>query len=206
MRILGLFAAYLTLFSIQAASITVHPFELEFDLQEGYSVDGEVELACRYEKFVFGDSAEFETFYQAPKKLKVKVTKGQGFNKVALINQDKLFFEYDGLFKYGKECRASFEVNFVSDHIAKGHGRNPREAVSFKLWKGFYDYEEGEQVYDLDKMKKFLHHTTYTFTQKKFTNLIHIRILQDGREAQTNPWVEKAYLNPATGKPYPPKK
>ncbi len=206
MRLLGVLTAFFTISTLHAASITVNPFKLELDIQEGYSVEGEVELACRYEKFVFGDSAEFETFFQAPKKLSIKTKKMGSMNKVTISSNEKLFFEYDRAFKFGKECRASFKVSFISDHYALGYGVRPREAVRFQLWKGFYDYEEGDQIYDITKIEKYLHRTTYTFTQKRFPSMIHIRILQDGREAATNPWVEKAYLNPDTGKPYTPKR
>ncbi len=188
-----------------AASITVPKFTLNMDVQTGYSVSGEIELACRYEKIVFGDSAQFETFYQTPKKLTVISKKGAGFNSITLVNNEELFFEYDRAFKFGKECRASFKVFFVSNVYALGHGIKPLAPVTFTLWEGFYDYEEGDQEYDLEKMRKYLHQTTYTFTEKMFSNMMHIRILQDGREAKTSPWVEKAYFDPKTGKPFSPK-
>lgn len=205
MRVLSFFVLLLSSLTINAASISVAPFQMTMDVQEGYAITAEIELACRYEKIIFGDSAEFETFYQTPKKLKVKTKKIGGMQEVTLINDSKLYFEYDRLFKYGKECRASFTVNFTSEKYAVGMGMRPYRAVNFKLWKGFYDYQEGDQVYDLSKMEKFLHKTTYTFTQKNFDSMMHIRILQDGREAETNPWVETVHYNPATGKPYSPK-
>ena len=192
--------------SVHAASITVPKFTLEFDIKKGYDVSAEVELACRYERLIFGDSAEFETFYQAPKKLKVKVKSSQGLSHIELSNDSQLYFEYDNFFKLGKECRASFKVFFVSQNYALGHSIKPQKAVTFTLWEGFYDYEEGDQFYDVEKMRKYLHNTTYTFKEKVLSDRMHIYILQDGREANTNPWVETAIFNPATGKPYPPKK
>lgn len=201
---------YLFLFSINsfAASVTVQPFKMEMEVQKGYDVRGEIELACRYEKFVLSDSAEYETFYQSPKKLLINKAniEGTNLNRVTLESKQKLFFEYDNPFRYGKECRVSYKVFFESENYALGHTIRPNKPVTFKLWQGFYDYKEGDQVYDLEKMRKYLDQTTYTFTEKKTSKFIIVRILQDGREADTSPWVEKAYLDPNTGKPYPPKR
>lgn len=194
-------------FGVMAASITVRPFKLEMEVQKGYSVRAQMDLACRYEKFVLSDSAEYETFYQGPVTLGVKEknTSGTDFKVVTIENKRELFYEYDNPFRYGKECRASYKVFFESDNYALGHTIRPNAPVTFTLWQGFYDYQEGNQIYDLEKMRRYLDQTTYTFTEDfKPRNFVIIRILQDGREAKTSPWVEKAYKNPATGKPYAP--
>ncbi|MBC76713.1 MAG: hypothetical protein CME64_11925 [Halobacteriovoraceae bacterium] len=191
--------------SALGASITVPPFEMEFLLQKDYEVKGQIELACRYEKFVISDSAEYEMFNGPEKKLKFEYVQEGEFNRVKLVNDKKLYFEYDKLFKWNKECRASFEVVFSSSKYALGHGYKPSKAVSFKLWKGMYDYQEGDQLYDLDKLKKYLSNTTYSFSESQINdNYLSIRIFQDGNEADTSPWVESAYINPKTGKPFPP--
>lgn len=204
-KILGFILFLITLGSVQAASITVYPFEMELLIQKGYDLKGQVELACRYEKFVLGDSAQYETFTKGPVKLRIEREDEGEFKRVRLVSKNRLYFEYDEYFKYGKECRASFKVIFYSEKYALGHTIKPKSPVSFTLWKGFYDYQEGDQVYDLNKMRKYLDQTTYTFTERTTSqNYYIIRILQDGKEAQTSPWVEKAYLNPQTGRPYPP--
>ncbi len=191
--------------SAMAASITVPRFEMEFLLQKNYEVNGKISLACRYEKFVIGDSAEYETFYGPEQKLVFKVISEGDFNRVKLTNNQDLYFEYDRLFKWGKACRASFDVVFSSTKFALGHGSSPDKAVSFKLWKGTYDYEEGDQIYDLNKIGKYLDNTTYSFSETLVGDrYLSVRIFQDGEEADTSPWVEKAYINPETGKPFPP--
>lgn len=195
----------LSLSNLYAASITVAPFEMNLRIEKGYALKAELELACRYEKWVWGDSAEYETFYQAPVKLTVKEVHNGEFKEIRLINSRSLFYEYDEFFRSNEECRASFKVVFYSLKYALGYGVNPKKPVSFQLWKGFYDYEAGDQRYDLRKMEKYLDLATYTFVEKKFSNShLNIWIKQDGREAATNPWVEKAYLNPETGRPYIP--
>ena len=188
-----------------AASITVKPFEMEFTIDKGYEVQGEMELSCRYEKFVWGDSAEYVTFYQEPTQLKVNIVESTDYNTVQVKNTKNLYYEYDEFFRSNEECRASFKIFFISTKYALGHGRNPKEPVKFTLWKGFYDYQEDEQIYDLRKLAKYIDNTVYSFREKSFENRhINIWILQDGREARTNPWVERAVINPATGVPYKP--
>jgi hypothetical protein len=205
MKILSLIFFLLTSTQINAASITVPPFEMELDLQDGYELEGELELSCRYEKLIFGDSSEYKVFYAPVKNLLVSKQVEGEFNRVKIVNNEKLFFEYNRAFHYGKECRLSFKVNFFSTEYATGYGLKPKRAVSFMLWKGFYDYQEGDQNYDLRKMQKFLDNTKYSF-RERFVRPSHVNIyiLQDGREARTSPWVEKAYLNPETGLPYRP--
>lgn len=211
MKILAIFSflslAYLISSETQAASITVLPFKMTMEVQNGYQVKAQIDLACRYEKFVLSDSAEYEVFYQEPVQLgvSVKEDQGTGYKKVVLENNQKLYFEYDNPFRYGKECRASYKVFFESENYALGHTIKPKNPVLFTLWQGFYDYQEGNQVYDLEKMRKYLDQTTYSFTENYSPkDFVIIRILQDGREARTSPWVEKAYKNPKTGRPYRP--
>ena len=197
----------LSLFATQlfAASITVRPFEMEFDLQVGYSVKGEVELSCRYEEWVWGDSAQYETFYQDPSPVMISEEKMGDKKRVTIKNPRELYFEYDEFFRSNEECRASFKFVFYSENYAMGFGANPKKPVSFKLWKGFYDYQDGDRVYDLNKMRKYLDKTEYTFVEKRFQDShINIWIKQDGREADTSPWVAKAYIDPTTNLPYPP--
>lgn len=188
-----------------SASVTVLPFSMVLDLQKDYELTAQMSLACRYEKLVFGDSAEYETFYKEADILKVSYNDlGNGFNQVVIRNPEKIKFTYNHPLIYGEECRASFKVNFTSLRYAKGHGLKPKEPVSFQLWKGFYDYQEGNQTYDLNKMRKYLDKTEYSFSEQKTANALIIRILQDGREAHTSPWVERAILNPQTGLPHSP--
>ncbi len=197
--------ALFTSLTLKAASVTVPPFKLELELQVGYQVNGEIELACRYERFVFGDSAQYETFTKAPSPLLVESSRLNGqFQKITIKNLKPLFFEYDRPFKYGKECRASYRVEFISKDYALGYGTNPLKPISFVLSKGFYDYQEGEQVWDLGKIKDYLHNTTYSFSQRATRDALIIRILQDGHEASTSPWVHRAVFNPQTGAPYRP--
>jgi hypothetical protein len=205
MKLFCLIIFLLSTTQLNAASITVAPFEMELHVQDGYELEGELELSCRYEKLVFGDSAEYETFYAPTKKLSViKHAEGK-LNRVVLVNDEKLFFKYNRSFHFGKECRASFKVIFFSKNYATGYGLKPNRAVSFMLWKGVSDYQEGNQSYDLRKMQKYLENTTYSFKERYFRpSHMNISILQDGREARTSPWVEKAYLNPETGIPYKP--
>ena len=204
-----LFLSVAILFNLSsfAASISLSPFEMRLDIQKGFTLAGEVELACRYEKFVFGDSAQYETFYQKPVPLDIKVESGLGsdFNRVLITNKKELYFEYDELFKFGEECRASFKVHFFSKDYSLGHTIHPEKPVTFTLWKGFYDYQEGDQVYDLEKMRRYLHNTTYSFPiDRRPKDFFLIRILQDGKEASTSPWVQKAYKDPMTGRPRKP--
>jgi hypothetical protein len=191
---------------LYAASITVMPFEMELDIQVGYGVRGEIELACRYEKIVWGDSAEYETFYQAPTKINISQDQNGDMKRITLKNTRKLFYEFDDFFKSGEECRASFKIVFFSEKYAMGYGVSPKKPVSFQLWKGFYDYQRGNIVFNLNKMRKYLDQTEYTFIEKRYLDShINIWIKQDGTEADTTPWVAKAYIDPVTNLPYPPK-
>lgn len=196
---------YLCSLNIFAASVTVAPFEMELDLQKGYKLQGSIELACRLEKWVWGDSAQYETFYQDPSELRITTIDNGDFNKIIINNPNELYYEYDRFFSSDEECRASFKFQFISLNYAMGYGIKPKKPVTFQLWKGFYDYQKGDQRYDLNKMRKYLDRTVYTFVEREVTNShINVWIKQDGREASTSPWVEKAYLNPETGKPYTP--
>lgn len=205
MRVLTTAIIFLSTY-LHAASVAVMPFEMQLDLQVGYGVRGEIELACRYEKIVWGDSAEYETFYQAPTKINITQEKSGEVKKVTLKNTRKLYYEYDDFFKSGEECRASFNIVFFSEKYAMGYGASPRKPVSFQLWKGFYDYQRGDVIFDLNKMRKYLDKTEYTFVEKRYLDShINIWIKQDGSEAETSPWVAKAYIDPTTNLPYRPK-
>jgi len=202
---LKLLSLLLLSFSAMAASVIVKPFEMELYLQKGYKISGEIELACRYERTVWSDSAEYETFYQTPQKLKIVENDHGEMKKVKIIHDQELYYEYDRFFRT-VECRASFKFLFESEKYARGIGVNPYKPVSFSLWKGMYDYQEGDQYYDLRKMTKYLDNTTYTFKEVPFNDShINIWIKQDGKEADTSPWVDRAYINPETGKPYSPR-
>lgn len=198
---------FLSVISTQlfAASITVKPFEMELDLQVGYKIKGEIALACRYEEWVWGDSAQYKTFYQDPTALEITEEVNGDTKRVTIKNTRERYFEYDDWYRSGEECRAYFDILFYSENYAYGYGARPKEPVSFDLTKGFYDYEPGDRTYDLNKIRKYLDQTTYAFIEKRTQDrYLTIWIEQDGREADTNSWVRRAYINPETDRPYTP--
>ena len=185
------------------ASITVEPFNMQFELDDSYEVHGQVELACRYEKLIISDSAKYETFYQKPTPLDVEYLPGKDFQKVIIKLPNRIYFEYKNWFKFGKECRASFSIDFKHKKYVIGYGQNPKGHIKFSLKKGFYDYLEGDQIYDPTKIGEYLDNTSYTIEEHALSStFMLLKIKKDGLEAPTTPWVIKVKINPETGKPY----
>ncbi|MFT6633250.1 MAG: hypothetical protein ACJAS4_003220 [Bacteriovoracaceae bacterium] len=134
------------------ASITVEPFSVKFFLDnEAFIPDFKIQMACRYEKFVIGDSAKFEyKFEDVP--LIIKETKlSNGLIELELINSKRRFLELTGYFKTNKECQTTTEFFLKSKIYSIGWANQFHRAIRLGIYKSSNLSEN--QSYDIQFYK-----------------------------------------------------
>jgi len=161
-----------------AASVTVRAFDLNFTMDtKAYELDIELEMACRYEKFVFSDSSEYEYTY---KKVPLKITKRKvagSLSEITVSNLKTRKHTMTGMFKSNKECQTYLNF-FVKDK---------RYAVG---WAGQFDrpirlgiFEHSrlaeDKYFDIDKLRDQVEDKKVSFNYKPVGRQVNVRLAFD---------------------------
>jgi hypothetical protein len=185
------------------ASITVEPFSIKFLLDtESYAPDFKLEMACRYEKFVIGDSAKFEyKFKEVPLIIKEKILIN-GLVEIELTNNKKRFLEVTGYFKTGKECQTITELFLKSKVYSIGWANQFNRPIRLGIYKQSNLSET--QYYDSQKYKDLFGNKELGFIYSDLPSQTYVKfsIGKIPYESMNTYARMMVPLNPETKKPY----
>lgn len=154
-------------FSAHAATTIAHPFKMEvITAGPELTISGELYQSCRYEKFVFSDSAEFST---ETKTFPLTVSSQERNNQIvhSLELKSKMKLSTSGFFRFGKECVSKISIKVSDTKYAIGWGNKINTPISFSFDSGsIYDYESGLSKLDLNEIRSFVDNKTFSFKYK----------------------------------------
>ena len=160
-------------------------------------------MACRYEKFVIGDSSEYEYIYEeVPLKIKTK-TLTDNTELVTLSNESNRVLKLDGWFKSGKECQTLQNFFLKSKLYSIGWANQFNRPIRLGLFE--HSRLEEFKVYDVPGLKDLINNKSLGFTYKPSYNQVNIRFTIDGIPLldMSTYLRTSAYMNPGTQMPWP---
>ncbi|EQC52066.1 hypothetical protein [Bacteriovorax sp. DB6_IX] len=186
------------------ATTTANPFKLSFYLMEkDAEVTAILKQSCRYEKFVFSDSSEYEARWQEFP-LQIKTTKVSGGKEVEISLKSQKTMSVTGIFKPTKGCYSNVEVSISSTKYSIGWANRFDKAISFELrTKQFYKEDNSEL--NLSPLLDKLENKELSFYMKKFSSQVNTFLYFDG-ERDWDVFAVTAAKDPKTNLPYPLKK
>lgn len=180
--LLSFFSPYL-----MAASTTIHPFSFDFYVMEDrFDVQPQVQLSCRYEKIVAGDSSEY---YTETKTFNLHVDKAQAHPNVyyKMSLKDKKYLEVKGPFRPTKECVSALIINFVDKNYAIGWAGQMKRPIAFRLSSNAY-FKAGDTVGDFSKTLEMVDLKNLDFYYKSVPGLqVNIWMTADGVKLPLSP-------------------
>ncbi|OUR95518.1 hypothetical protein A9Q84_16935 [Halobacteriovorax marinus] len=203
MKISVLLLALFLSFSTFSASITVEPFDLEFNMDtNAYELDFELEMACRYEKFVFSDSSQYSYTY---KKVPLKITKkkiSRNLSRVTVSNTSKRRLDLTGFYRSNKQCQTYLNF-FVKDKIYS-QGRTNSFDVPIRL--GVFEHSRlaDHKVFDFEKLEEVFQNKKVSFNYKYNGRRMYVRLAFDdiSTTGMSTYLSTGASANPETKMPY----
>ena len=164
---------------VQAASITVEPFKINFFVNDqAYELDFKITLACRYEKFVFGDSAQYEYKY---KELPIAIAQNKISSSITHFSMslNKLVkHELTGYFKHNKECQSIIELFLIDKKYSTGFLNDFKRPIKL----GFYKQTRLEEFksFEIEHIKNLLENKVYGFKYDPGYNNLWVYLTSDG--------------------------
>lgn len=136
MKIFFTFIVLISVSSSYAASITVQPFKIKFLINTNeYELDFKLQMACRYEKFVIGDSSEYEyKFKDVPLLLKAQKINSE-ISEITFENKVQRELEVKGFFKPNKACQTITEFFIKSKLYSIGWANQYNRAIKLGIYK-----------------------------------------------------------------------
>lgn len=187
----------------QAASTVAYPFEFSFTIpKDKIKVEAGLFLSCRHEKFVIGDTAEYET-YHADYKLNVRYEEqDESTQKVTIDLNAKKRLYIDGIFKIGKECTSRVAIDFKDRHYSVGWADKYDTPIAFTLTTDYYDYSE-ENVLDITYLEDILNNNHVSFYYRSVPSFqVNVWLYVNQKELyEVAP--TSAAIDNNTNKPYP---
>ena len=197
------FISLLSTQKLEAASIKARPFELKFFLEQDHiNVNAQLNLTCRHERWVIGDSAVWEMFHlKAPLQVTQSKSGDLRLMKIALL--DEKFLEVKGVFKPSKECKAELEIIFTDSLYASG-SHAPYNSRPITLSYEHRDrYQDGHRTFDTSDLDHDINHETLGFRFQVLSQVIHVYLENSTRwfahtSVTKNPETSLPYLLPQT--------
>ncbi len=118
-----LLMALMISYSAFAASVTVPKFEIKFLIDDSlYDISFKLTLACRYEKFVISDSAQYHYEFQDVEFDFKKKKLASGLTEVRFINSRVQKLEMRRPYFADKECQTMEKFYISSKKYRSGYG------------------------------------------------------------------------------------
>jgi hypothetical protein len=204
MKLLLLLLLSITSTASLAASITVNPFDLKFTMNtDAYELDFSLEMACRYEKFVISDSAQYEYIYEkVPLQITVKNIAGSEESQITVSNSQKRKLKLSGYFKSGKECQTYLHF-FVNDKIYASGWAN---RLDRPIRLGHFEHSRlaEEKIFDFNKLNDYMGNKKISFNYRSTGRQVNIRFAFDdvSTTGMSSYLSQSAAENPETQMPY----
>jgi len=185
-----------------AASIEARPFEFEFTApQDQFEAKAQLQLSCRYERFVIGDSAEYNTTRKSYD-LDIQTTKLDKRIRYNVSLTSTISHEVTGLFRPNKECAGQVKLNLNDKNYAVGWAGRVGTPISFLIETPSYRYNEGHSNLDISEVLNIIENRHVNFRYKPVPGLqVNIWVLFDGNTHRSL-LPTSAAINPDTNAPY----
>lgn len=162
-------------FNLSAATIRVNQFDLDFYLDTtAYEIDFELEMACRYEKFVISDSAQYEYIYKnVPLVIKSKkITSSKSL--ITVSNKNDEILKMGGLFRSNKGCQTYLHFFFKSKKYSIGWANQFDRPIRL----GHFEHSrvEEHQVFDISKLKNIFEDKEVSFIFRPVRSQVNVRL------------------------------
>ncbi len=184
-----------------AASTTVNPFSIEFYTnKDTLNIKATLTLACRYEKVVWSDSAEYNTEY---KDIDLKVTnkdQRNGLTKHTLSLSKKQYLEVTGIFKPTKECKSDIKFDLNDAKYSIGWANQFSRPISFSFWNT-KSYSSDDTVFRPSTLRSQIEDKVFSFKYTPVHSQVNVSLLADG-ENVTQILGTNVALNKNTNMPY----
>mgnify|MGYP000114940896 CR=1 FL=1 len=187
--------------NVFAATTTVNPFTLEFYTPESkHNIEVSLTQSCRYEKIVWGDSAEYYTQYKDVP-LKVKNTNlGNGLIKHQYKLTKKQVMKITGMFKPTKECKTELEVKILDSQYSIGWANQYSKPISF-LFYDFQSYRPGDSTFNISGIADRVEDKVFSFDYRAVGSQVNTTLLADGVKV-SNLMIVSVALNKKTQMPF----
>lgn len=187
-----------------AASVTVPAFDIDFHLdKDAYQIDFELEMACRYEKFVISDSAQFEyTYKKVPLTIKFLETQN-GLTRVRLENQSEQKHKLTGFFKSNKQCQTYMNFFLIDRKYATGWANQMDRPIRLGIFE--HSRLQEEKTFDVQKLKNLIEEKKLSFNYKDVGSQINVKFAFDDipSRSMSTYMGRSTARNPETQMPYP---
>lgn len=190
-------------FSSFGASVSVPKFEIYILLNTSeYELDFKLEMACRYEKFVIGDSAQYE--YKT-KTVPLNITKKK-INDIESIvtikNESKRILELTGFFKSNKECQTYLEFFIKSKLYSIGWANQFHRPIRLGLFK--QSRREEFKNFDIKKWTDLISNKKLSFLFRPVGSQVNMSFAIDDIKApgMSSYLRQSVAKDPRTGMPF----
>ena len=208
MKFIQIFSTFLIFMDFAiAATVKVEPFEFKFLVAENsYDINFSLELMCRFEKTVFGDSAKFEYKYKEVPLSVSKINRGTELVEVTITNPSLLTLSQTEWYRSNKECGYIQKFYLTSRLYSIGWADQFDRAIEL----GLYEYSRLDEnaVYPIKKLKDKIENKELGFTYRAVYNQVNIKfsiertpVREIGGSLGTT-----AYRNPESNMPWPLRK
>ena len=201
-----IFLLFLTLQSF-GAEIIARPFSIDFLMKrDAYELDFKITLACRYEKFVISDSAEYEYIYKELNLQTVFKEENNEYHRVTLSLPNQENLKMTGYFKQNKECQSIITLFLKDKKYTLGYFNDYSRPIRL----GFYKQTRLAEFkdFEVETIKDLLEGVVYGFSYTPRYNSVYVTLSRDGKPvdrmstfARTN-----AAKDPETNMPFEIKK
>lgn len=184
-----------------AASTTVNPFNIEFYTNnDTINIKAKLTLTCRYEKMVWGDSAEY---YNEYKEIDLKVEnrdQRNGLTKHTVSLVRKQYLEVTGIFKPSKGCKSEIKLDLNDANYSIGWANQFSRPISFSFWN-FKSYSSEDLVFTPSTLRRQIEDKLFSFKYSPNSSQVNIFLLEDG-ERVTSVLGTNAAVNKKTNMPF----
>jgi hypothetical protein len=162
-----------------SASVRVEKFDLEFYMDTSkYELDFELEMACRYEKFVISDSSEYEYIY---KDVPLTIKKKRVSSKKSLItvsNKENRELKIGGFFRSNKGCQTYLNFFIKSKKYSIGWANQFNRPI--RLGHFVHSRVEYRKTFDIAALKNIFEDKEVSFNYKPVRSQVNVRLAFDG--------------------------
>lgn len=193
----NIFPLLIILYSLSshAESITVAPFSFSlYKSQDHLEIRPKLSLICRYEIWIFSDSAEFE--YKSVDISLIESHKVEtALTKITFRTDTSHRLVLSGVFKPGKECRAELHLDFEDKkHVI---GRTIRKNIQFSHFLKTR-FESGDSYLVVNDLTQNFEGRLFNLTYVPWSPRVHVELYADDERIN----VLGVEMNPDSKYPY----
>jgi hypothetical protein len=186
-----------------SASITIPKFELEVLLNsDEYELDFKLEMACRYEKFIIGDSAQYEYKTEIVPLVITEKKNDLSESVFTIKNRQKRKLELTGIFRNNKECQTYLQFFIKSKLFSIGWANQFHRPIRL----GFFEHSRRSEfkTFDIQKWTDLISNKKLSFLFKPVGSQVNMSFaLDDIKPPGMSSYLRQSVAqDPKTGMPF----